>query len=82
MSTTKTQIPFEQYQTDLLALGREGYAIVKASFERNGETIDKADGWKYLTAKERAIMQHIQNAIVQYVDDHEVDTSTLSTDQQ
>jgi hypothetical protein len=82
MSTTKTQIPFEQYQTDLLALGREGYAIVKASFERNGETIDKADGWKYLTAKERAIMQHIQNAIVQYVDDHDLDLSTIPTGQQ
>jgi hypothetical protein len=79
---SKTQIPFKHYRTDLLTLSRESTAIVAASFERNGETVDKDDAWKYLTRTERAMMGHIQDAILEYMDEYEVDRSTIPTKQQ
>ena len=78
----KTQIPYGHFLTDLLALSREGTAIVKASFERNGETVDKSDAFRYLTRTERAMVGHIQDQILQYIDEYEVDRSTIPAKQQ
>lgn len=78
---SKTQIPFEHFRTDLLTLSREATAIVAASFERNGETVDKSDAYRYLTRTERAMVGHIQDAILQYIDEYEVDRSTIPAKQ-
>ena len=78
----KTQIPFDHFKADLLALSRESSAIIAASFERNGETVDKSDAYRYLTRTERAIVDHIRSTILQYIDEYEVDRSTRLFDQQ
>ena len=79
---SKTQIPFDHFKADLLTLSRESSAIIAASFERNGETVDKSDAFRYLTRTERAMIGHIQDAILQYMDEYEVDRSTIPTEQQ
>ena len=78
----KTQIPYGHFLSDLLTLSREATAIVAASFERNGETVDKSDAFRYLTRIERAMVGHIQDAILQYIDEYEVDRSTIPSSQQ
>ena len=79
---SKTQIPLEHFRADLLTLSRESSAIIAASFERNGETVDKSDAFRYLTRIERAMVGHIQDAILQYIDEYEVDRSTIPSSQQ